>query len=301
MDDAAIGDAGVDVGGGLDLIVEDDGQRTADVVAGDLLETAGAVRRELKADGRVLPLVGRAADVAEILAGDRRNLGHEVKAGVAALGVAFDDLGVLGDGPVEGLQEGGFVGRRAGLDQPPFQDGRGLDDALDALGVVDPRQLDDDLVAAVALDDGLGHAELVDAVADGLDRLVDGLVAQCLHGHGLHGHRRRGPVEGVVPFAGEEVELLAGFAFLVGVKSLQGQFARALAAGDGAEGDRVFLKGVSQAQGHLVGVHAHGVLGQDLHDQVDAALEVQSQVDLVLNVHEHGDGQDGHGQDDFPA
>ena len=285
----------------MDLVVEHDGQLAADVVAGDLLEAAGAVRRELEADGRVLPLVGRTADVAQVLARDGRNLGHKVKAGMAAFGVAFDDFGVLGDGSVERLQQRGFVGRGAGFDQPPFQDGRGLDDALDALGVVDARQLDDDLVAAVALDDRLGHAELVDAVADGLDRLVDGLVAQRLHGHGLHGHRGRGPVEGVVPLPGEEIELFAGLAFLVGIEALQGQLARALDAGDGAEGDGVFLKSVRQAQGHLVGVHAHGVLRYDLHDQVDAAFEVQSQMDLVLDVHEHRNGQDGHGQDDFPA
>src|SRR5262249_1505899 len=52
------------------------------------------------------------------------------------------------------------------------------DERLGARGVLDPRQLDQDLIGALARDRGLADAELVDAVADGLKALPDGVVAQ---------------------------------------------------------------------------------------------------------------------------
>jgi hypothetical protein len=52
---------------------------------------------------------------------------------------------------------------------------RGLaDQRLGALRILDAGQLDHDVALALPLDDRLAHAELVDAVADGLQRLVDG-------------------------------------------------------------------------------------------------------------------------------
>ena len=52
--------------------------------------------------------------------------------------------------------------------------------ALARAGILDPRQLDQDLVGALARDRGLGHAELIDAVADRLQPLADGVVAELL-------------------------------------------------------------------------------------------------------------------------
>ena len=55
--------------------------------------------------------------------------------------------------------------------------GRALEQLADALGVVDAGQLDDDAGRALALDQRLGHAEAVDALADDLlgadERLLD--------------------------------------------------------------------------------------------------------------------------------
>ena len=92
-----------------------------------------------------------------------------------------------GTDAVEGLEQGRLVGGRAGLDQLPLQDGGDLDQVLDPLGIVDAGQLDDDLVGALPLDERLGDAELVDPVADRLQGLVDGLVAQELGGERLQG------------------------------------------------------------------------------------------------------------------
>ena len=98
LDDAAVADAGVDVGGRLDLVVEDDGQVLADVGPGDLLEAARRRRRS----------AGRRRPGCSIRPGPRRTtrrslpvtvatFSDEVEAAVAPLGIAPDDLGVLGD------------------------------------------------------------------------------------------------------------------------------------------------------------------------------------------------------------
>ncbi len=179
-DDAALGpgDAVLDDRGRLDLLVEDDGDLLADVGAGDLLEAGAAVGVEGEGDGRAVPLVGHPADGPQVLARDRGDLVDEIEAGLAALGIALEDLGVVGDHPVIGLEQGRLVGGRAGLDELPFQDGGDLDQLLDAVGVVDAGQLDDDLVVALPLDEGLGDAQAVDAVVDRFLGLVDRLVAE---------------------------------------------------------------------------------------------------------------------------
>ena len=64
------------------------------------------------------------------------------------------------------------------VEQPELQQ-RGLaDERLGALGILHARQLDQDAIGALTGDGGLGHAELVHAVADGLHALADRVVAQ---------------------------------------------------------------------------------------------------------------------------
>ena len=58
-------------------------------------------------------------------------------------------------------------------DRAEFQGRGGADQALGRGGVLHARQLHDHAVVALALDDRLGHAELVDAVAQGGDVLLD--------------------------------------------------------------------------------------------------------------------------------
>ena len=151
-DDAALGpqDAVLDDRGGLDLLVEDDGDLLADVRAGDLLEPGPAVGVEGEGDGRIVPLVGRLADGPQVLARDDGDLVDEIEAALAPLGVALEDFGVVGDLAARRLEEGRLVRGRAGLDQLPLEDGGDLDELLDPLGVVDAGQLDDDLVGALA-------------------------------------------------------------------------------------------------------------------------------------------------------
>ena len=206
--------------GRLDLLVEDDGDLLADVRPGDLLEAGAAVGVEGEGDGGVVPLVLGPADRPQVLARDHGDLVDEIEAALAALGIALDDLGVVGDLPVRRLEEGGLVGGGAGLDELPLQDGGDLDELLDPLGVVDAGQLDDDLVRALPLDERLGDAESVDPVVDRLLGLADRLVAEELDDERLEG--QVGPVAGeaVVPVPGVLVEEVAGLAFLVGQRAL---------------------------------------------------------------------------------
>ena len=73
---------------------------------------------------------------------------------------------------------GGFIVEAGGaaVHGVDFELGGLLDDVFDAGGIVDAGEFDEDLVVAetVLLDDGLGDAELVDALADGLDGGVRG-------------------------------------------------------------------------------------------------------------------------------
>src|SRR5262249_53933606 len=60
-----------------------------------------------------------------------------------------------------------------------------LHDLHRALGIIDARQLNNDLTVAALLHDGLGHTELVDARADDLDRAVERLLSIRHHTLGL--------------------------------------------------------------------------------------------------------------------
>ena len=72
-----------------------------------------------------------------------------------------------------------LVRERALLDLLQLELRGRADDFLRAVDVGHARQLHQDLIGgAVARDDRLGDAQLVDAALDGLQRLVDGVLAQ---------------------------------------------------------------------------------------------------------------------------
>src|SRR5258706_104127 len=71
-----------------------------------------------------------------------------------------------------------LVDRRPLVEELEFEQ-RGLaDERLGAPRVLHARQLDQDLIRALPRDRGLAHAELIDAVANRLEPLTDGVVAQ---------------------------------------------------------------------------------------------------------------------------
>jgi len=171
---AAAGDRLADGGGGLHVVVEHDGQVAAHVGARDLAEQLGAARVEHEVDRHALgggP--GADARVGEDVAGHERAPLDEVRP--PAPGVSL---------PVEHLHaRSGVLGRpglRPGRHELELEERRLADQLLGALRILDAGQLDDDLVRALRLHRRFGDAELVDAVADDLERLVDDVVADAL-------------------------------------------------------------------------------------------------------------------------
>jgi hypothetical protein len=74
------------------------------------------------------------------------------------------------------------------------------------LAIREARELDDDAVRALALDDRLGDAELVDAIANDLDRPVDGALA--LFGRELAGVHLEHQVHAALEVESERDRLL---------------------------------------------------------------------------------------------
>ncbi len=150
------------------LVVEHDGEGQPDILLGDLAEALGAGGVEAEGHHR---LAGAAVEaglrVDQILAGDQHLVLQHVGIG-RSLG-AVDEL-VAGRHLLGG---GGLHRVDGGIDQLEFELAGLADQRLQALDVLDARDLHEDAVAALALDAGLGGAEGVDAAPDGLDRGLD--------------------------------------------------------------------------------------------------------------------------------
>src|SRR5262245_29311400 len=170
-------------------VVEDNRQVAADVLARQLAELLRAVRLQFEVDGRLIVLVETRLGEAKVLAGDGRDLAHDVvhSARLARRRRrARDQLHLARQRAVELLQQ---VVLRAGtrFDQLELEDCGLADDVLRVRDVGDARELDDDLVLLRLPGDlRLGDAELVDAAIDRLQRLVDRLLAQVALDDGLH-------------------------------------------------------------------------------------------------------------------
>ncbi len=81
--------------------------------------------------------------------------------------------------------ERAFEGARLVVDHADLERRRAAEDVLRARGVLHAGQLHDDALGALLLDDRLGHAQLVHAVAQDLDVLRDGAVLDALLRLGL--------------------------------------------------------------------------------------------------------------------
>ena len=244
---------------------------------------AGPVHGE--GDGGQVVLVDRGAGVAEVAAGDRRHLAHQVIGERARVGpVGPGDHLHLGRRDAAGRLEQRFLrGGRAALDDLELEKGRGADEALHLVGVVDAGQLDQNLVAsrAVGGDDRLGHAERVDPALDGLERLLDGL-----------GPERLGDVrlqlERVA--AGAAGARVLGHQFGLGVgEGAERRVHRLRHAGDGdprrrghrdrGPGDVLLTERQPEPLGGVLAGVLQGLVGLDAQHQLHAALEVETQAD----------------------
>ena len=164
-----------------------------------------------------------------------------------------------------------------------LQLGRGLNDALDLRKIGDAGQLHQDLVVtqAVLLDNGFRHAQIVDAFADGLDRLRQRACLNVANGGLFHHHPKavRDRVH-VVCGVGVAVEDVANRALL------GRRYAR---YGDGIRMRWIHLgrRGSGSCQGRVQRLHVTIRGGVDgfghvyLQHQVGAAAQIEPQVDAV--------------------
>ena len=189
-----------------------------------LPKRARAVRLEREADGRPVVLVERRPRVAQVPAADDRRLldqvVHDAAGGLAGRAArdAGQHLGVGRHGAAGRRQQLLARAGRPGLDQRQLEQRRRLDDLLGAGDVAHAGQLHQDLILpALARDDRLGDAELVDAALDGANRLIHRLLADLvgdvrLHAEHVRAGRARLAVEGRLDLGGR----LAQHAVLLG-------------------------------------------------------------------------------------
>ncbi|SBP87233.1 hypothetical protein THIARS_50481 [Thiomonas delicata] len=148
----------------------------ADVGAGDVAENARPSRIEREKDGGFVVLrVETSLRIGEIFAGEQHVLLHHQ-------GIARAVIQLLVAGRHRTAARQRRLGFRAVVHQAHLQRRRAPQDVLGARRVLNARKLDHDAIAALLLDDGLGHAEFVDAVVQGGDVLLDRIVLGLLDG-----------------------------------------------------------------------------------------------------------------------
>ena len=157
-----------------------------DRLARGVAHDARALPVELHADyGLVVLLVEAGRRVREPLARDDDVLGEQQGLGDLAVPV---NVVFHAEGHVATLRILDFLRvvvaasgvARMRFDQPQFEAGRAAEQFFRARGVLHARQLHDDAVGALLLDDGLGHTQFVDAVAQRRDVLLEGQVLGAL-------------------------------------------------------------------------------------------------------------------------
>ena len=182
------------------------------------------------------------------------------------------------------LQERFLGRRRTGFDELELELRRAADDLLRAIDVGDARQLHEDLVirGAVGRDVRLGDAQLVHPPIDGFARLHDGLVPHVLLDVRLHrefvgatGTRGAIVLRGGL-FLGDAAEL--GIAILRHTLDLEGLFR--------CQGNRRYVHAgrpqrFAQLFARRRGVDPERVPGMDPHDEMDAAFEIQAELQLL--------------------
>ncbi len=304
-DGSPAGDALVDARRRVEVAVQDDRQPAADVLLRRLAEDARPHRVELDRD---LPVAGRVRV--------RRDLGA-VQLGPREQRLLLDDVGNLGLGLrlpvhsplVEDLVALGELARQRLLGGRPIVDEleleqRGLaDERLRALRVLDPRELDEDPVLALARDRGLGHAELVDPVPDRLDALPNGEVRDPPH-LAIGQREREAPrrlVERSEVVAAEVSGRGRGLAPGLGRRELHDDLV--VVPGHAGDGDALLLERALEVRRRPVQLALDRLLDLDAKDEMHAAPEIEAQVDGLpggVEIPERGGGDDGDETDTSP-
>ena len=173
---------------------------------------------------------------------------------------------------------------RTAFEELQLEERRGLNDVLGARDVGDARQLDEQLVAVVAVrgDIGFGHAELIHATVDRVVRLHHRLFAEAPGDVGAHGElvgaadRRRTIVVGGGLLLRDAAEL--GVFVLRDAFDPEGRWRRDV---DRAHRHARGRQRLTKLLSHRLGRNAQGVVAVHPHHQMHAALEVEAELQLL--------------------
>ena len=289
---------------GVHVAVQHDGQSLAHVGFGEVAERLATARVELE----------RHVGLAGVLV-DRDARGGEIATGQVCLLAEHEgrpalDPGLLVDPAlVERLEA---FGHRAGarrrlrihlvIHQLELEQRRLADEGLGPLGILHAGQLDQDAVLPLLLDRRLRDAELVDPVADGLEPLSDGEVSQ--GGDLARLHRQDGAPGRLVAFLHLEATLLPQHGLRVGPGLRRGELDDELggaAALDLGHADALFFEAVAHRVAHPIYLGLDRLVDVHAQHEVDAALEVEAEVDALAGRVEVPDRDGDHRDDDADA
>ena len=130
----------------------------------------------------------------------------------------------------------------------------------------------------------LAHAPLVDAVAQRFDRLLDGVVALLFHPDFLKAQGLR-VVRGAEQAKAIGVLLDSHVGYGLGLRGVVADDLELGIAGhqlDIHEGELLILGDAREVIGATGRLVAHGLVGVDPHHELDAALQVQAEVEVTL-------------------
>ena len=164
------GDRLADHGRGDHLVVEHDGKGLPDILGGGLREFARAGGIELEIDHGLAGSAGRSRSAHRVRSPPETSTCFLMTYGTGGLDVLINKF-------VVGRQAAALrlIRRHGAVHHAEFHLGGLAEDFLQMGRVLQTRHLHQDAIVALALDQRLDGAELVDAALDDLDRLLDGL------------------------------------------------------------------------------------------------------------------------------
>ena len=299
-----VGDAPLDGRRREDAVVENNRQLAVDVLLRQLAESPRPVLVQREPHRRQIVLVERGARSPQVAAGNRRHsANHVVDRGRRAAPCprhvlrARHDEEVRRERVVVRLPGRVFRRERSLLDNLQLEERRVADDFLGARHVGHARELHQNLVGrSLAGDDRLGDAQLVDAALNRLQRLVHSLFAKLRrdvrpHRVGLAAAGARGPAE-------DRIHLRCGLPEGLWILNARGDELRRARHLEAHVLDAGAAQRLAQPLDGRFGLDLQRLVGLHPHHQVNAALQVEAEVDLLLRRVERPDSQGDHADDD---
>ena len=272
-------------------------QRAIDVLLGEPAEALRRLLRQRERNRRAVELVDRGLRVAQIVAGNRRNVGdHVVDRRVFPVRASGKHFQVRGQRIPKRGERGLASWKRPPLDERQPQLRRRLDDLLRTIDVRDPWKLHQDLiVSAVAGHHRFGNAQSIHPPFDGLTRLLHGVAAQPRLRVRPHPERHR-----AVARAAREHLLGRGnrhSEFGIVANALDDKLLRIDRFCPG-ERDAVLHQYRSDALDGGLCFQPQRIVGIDAEDEVQSSLQIEPELNLLRRGEHRPHRQQHHSHDD---